>query len=119
MALIGGIIVDIPEHYKIAEELVKDSIAGLTDILGRDGEDITYYTPEALDGCIESLILAKANMKASDFIQAKKSKIADEQRQKDFQTIIKVINDYYGLSQSRLILKVILLEKIEKAFLEE
>lgn len=45
-----------------ADTLVRDTIKRLNIILENDGEDISYYNPEALDKSIINLINARSSM---------------------------------------------------------
>ncbi|MGI1671965.1 MAG: hypothetical protein K6L74_16805 [Neptuniibacter sp.] len=50
------------EHFKKAEQEIKNCIEGLQKILGEGGEDISYYNPEVLDLQIQNIVSARSNM---------------------------------------------------------
>ncbi len=49
-------------HFKHAEKLVKDAVADLESVLGKDEENISYFNPITLDSAIAKLIKARSSM---------------------------------------------------------
>ena len=74
-------------------------------LTGDDMKTLQYYKDKFTD-----------NANDFDSIMVEMFNHTDEQRQKDFRAVIEMINEYYGFSQSRLILKEILIEKVEATF---
>jgi hypothetical protein len=50
------------KHFQKAETLLKEVVGGLIYILGKDGEDISYFNPQAVDPCIDKLIQVRCHM---------------------------------------------------------